>query len=149
MPALKKAMQRGIKVISWDSGVAKEGRHPAAQPVVQRADRQDVPDARQGPPEGGGRLRHPVGHHDLDQPEHLDRRDEEAAARVRRVNLVTTVYGDDLSDKSYREAKGLLKPIPNLKAIIAPTTVGVSPPQGGRRRGPGRQGLRHRPRPAV
>jgi rhamnose transport system substrate-binding protein len=26
VPTLKKAMQRGIKVISWDSGVAKDGR---------------------------------------------------------------------------------------------------------------------------
>src|SRR4030095_12037010 len=26
VPAMKKAMQRGIKVISWDSGVNKDGR---------------------------------------------------------------------------------------------------------------------------
>ncbi len=41
------------------------------------------------------------------------------------LNLVTTVYGDDLSDKSYREAEGLLKANPNIKVIVAPTTVGV------------------------
>ena len=41
------------------------------------------------------------------------------------VNLVATVYGDDLSDKSYREAQGLMATYPNLKAIIAPTTVGI------------------------
>ena len=39
--------------------------------------------------------------------------------------MVATVYGDDLSDKSYREAQGLMASYPNLKAIIAPTTVGI------------------------
>ena len=41
------------------------------------------------------------------------------------VAFVATVYGDDDSAKSTDEAKGLLKSYPNLKAIIAPTTVGV------------------------
>ena len=30
-----------------------------------------------------------------------------------------------MSDKSYREAQGLMSSYPNLKAIIAPTTVGI------------------------
>ena len=41
------------------------------------------------------------------------------------INVVATVYGDDLSDKSYREAQGLIESYPNLKAIIAPTSVGI------------------------
>ena len=41
------------------------------------------------------------------------------------INLVDTVYGDDLADKSYREAQGLMARHPNLRAIIAPTTVGI------------------------
>ena len=43
-----------------------------------------------------------------------------------KIKLVSTVYGDDQSDKSYREAIGLLRSNPNLKAIIAPTTVGIN-----------------------
>ena len=42
-----------------------------------------------------------------------------------KINLVATVYGDDDSVKSTNEAKGLIASYPNLKAIIAPTTVGV------------------------
>jgi rhamnose transport system substrate-binding protein len=42
-----------------------------------------------------------------------------------KIRLVATVYGDDQSDKSYREAIGLLRSHPQLKAIIAPTTVGI------------------------
>jgi rhamnose transport system substrate-binding protein len=36
------------------------------------------------------------------------------------------VYGDDLSDKSYREAMGLFKSYPDLRGIISPTTVGIA-----------------------
>ncbi len=41
------------------------------------------------------------------------------------INVVATVYGDDLSDKSYREAQGLMSSHPNIKAIIAPSTVAI------------------------
>ena len=42
-----------------------------------------------------------------------------------KLKLVATVYGDDLADKSYRETKGLINSYPNLKAIVAPTSVGI------------------------
>ncbi len=38
---------------------------------------------------------------------------------------MATVYGDDLADKSYREAQGLMQSYPDLDAIIAPTSVGI------------------------
>ncbi len=41
------------------------------------------------------------------------------------VQLVTVAYGDDLSDKSYREAVGLLKSYPDLKVIVSPSSVGI------------------------
>ena len=41
------------------------------------------------------------------------------------INVVGTVYGDDLADKSYREAQGLMQTYPDLDAIIAPTSVGI------------------------
>ncbi len=42
------------------------------------------------------------------------------------INLVTTVYGDDDADKSFKEAQGLLQSYPDLKGIISPTTVGIA-----------------------
>ena len=42
-----------------------------------------------------------------------------------KMKLVATVYGDDVADKSYRETQGLIKAYPNLKGIIAPTSVGI------------------------
>jgi rhamnose transport system substrate-binding protein len=42
------------------------------------------------------------------------------------LNLVKIAYGDDLRDKSTSETEGLLASYPNLKVIVAPTTVGIA-----------------------
>jgi rhamnose transport system substrate-binding protein len=42
------------------------------------------------------------------------------------LKLVDTVYGNDESEKSYDEALGLVDKYPNLKLIMAPTTVGIA-----------------------
>lgn len=42
------------------------------------------------------------------------------------MNLVDTVYGDDQPNKSADETRALLTKYPNLKAINAPTTVGIA-----------------------
>ena len=42
------------------------------------------------------------------------------------LELVDTVYGNDDSEKSYDEALGLVDKHPNLKLIMAPTTVGIA-----------------------
>jgi rhamnose transport system substrate-binding protein len=43
-----------------------------------------------------------------------------------KLKLVDTVYGNDESEKSYNEALGLVDKHPNLKLIMAPTTVGIA-----------------------
>jgi rhamnose transport system substrate-binding protein len=50
---------------------------------------------------------------------------EWAKPEYAKMKLVATVYGDDVADKSYRETQGLIKAYPNLKGIIAPTSVGI------------------------
>ena len=42
------------------------------------------------------------------------------------IELVTIVYGDDLTDKSYQEMQGLIDSYPELKGVISPTTVGIA-----------------------
>ena len=42
-----------------------------------------------------------------------------------KLKLVDTVYGDDDATKSTQQAQGLISKYTNLKAIVAPTTVGV------------------------
>ncbi len=42
------------------------------------------------------------------------------------LELVKIAYGDDLRDKSVSETEGLIQSFPELKCIIAPTTVGIA-----------------------
>jgi ABC-type sugar transport system, periplasmic component len=43
-----------------------------------------------------------------------------------KLELVEVVYGDDDDTKSYNEAQALFTKYPDLKVIIAPTTVGIA-----------------------
>ena len=46
-------------------------------------------------------------------------------AKYKGLKLVDTVYGDDKPDVSTTQAQALLTKYPNLKVIVAPTTVGI------------------------
>jgi rhamnose transport system substrate-binding protein len=47
-------------------------------------------------------------------------------AKYAKIKLVDTVYGDDQSEKSYNQALALVDKYPDLKVIMAPTTVGIA-----------------------
>jgi len=49
-----------------------------------------------------------------------------AQARFANLNLVRIAFGDDLRDRSTSETQALLASFPNLRLIIAPTTVGIA-----------------------
>jgi rhamnose transport system substrate-binding protein len=128
VPIAKKAMQRGIKVVSFDSGLAPEGRQMQLNPSnAELIGEKQIQMAANSMGAAGGEIAIlsasaqatnqniwiGVMKKVLEKPEYA------------KVKLVATVYGDDQSDKSYREAIGLLRSHPGLKAIIAPTTVGI------------------------
>jgi rhamnose transport system substrate-binding protein len=48
-----------------------------------------------------------------------------ATDKYKGLKLVDTVYGDDDATKSTTQAQALLTKYPNLKVIVAPTTVGI------------------------
>ena len=125
VPALKKAMQRGITVISWDSGVAQEGRqmhlNPSSTPLIGNT---IIKLAADHMPDGGDVAILSATATATNQNAWIAAA-KEVLPNYAGVNLAATVYGDDLSDKSYREAQGLMSTYPDLKAIIAPTTVGI------------------------
>ncbi|MFQ8430628.1 rhamnose ABC transporter substrate-binding protein [Amaricoccus sp. W119] len=125
VPALKKAMQRGITVISWDSGVAPEGRqmqlNPSSTPLIGNMILKLAADHL---PEGGDVAVLSASATATNQNAWIAAM-KEVLPDHPGINLVATVYGDDLSDKSYRETQGLMQSHPDLKAIIAPTSVGI------------------------
>ena len=124
-PALKKAMERGITVISWDSGVAKDGRqmhlNPSSPALIGNT---IIKLAADHMPDGGDVAVLSATATATNQNAWIEEMTK-VMGNYPGVNLVATVYGDDLADKSYREAQGLIATYPNLKAIIAPTTVGI------------------------
>ncbi|NKN37618.1 rhamnose ABC transporter substrate-binding protein [Agrobacterium sp. a22-2] len=126
VPALKKAAQRGIKVISWDSGVAAEGRimhlNPSSNELIGKMCLQL---AASHLPEGKGDFAILSATTTSTNQNIWIEEMKKQLKDFPGLNLVTTVYGDDLADKSYREANGLLTSQANVKVIVAPTTVGV------------------------
>lgn len=125
VPALKKAMDRGITVISWDSGVAPEGRqmhlNPSSNPLIGNM---IIKLAADNLPDGGDVAVLSASATATNQNTWIEEMNK-VKGNYPGINVVTTVYGDDLADKSYREAQGLMKSYPDLKAIIAPTSVGI------------------------
>ncbi|KRA55837.1 rhamnose ABC transporter substrate-binding protein [Devosia sp. Root635] len=126
VPALQKAMERGIKVISWDSGVAPEGRQLHLNPSdIGLIGETIIKLAADYLPEGGDVAILSAASTATNQNAWIDAAKAAIPEKFPNINLVSVVYGDDDSVKSTDEAKGLIASYPDLKAIIAPTTVGV------------------------
>lgn len=126
VPALKKAMDRGIKVLSWDSGVAPEGRQLHLNPSdTDLIGETIIKLAADYLPDGGDVAILSASSTATNQNAWIDAAKKLMPEKFPNINLVSVVYGDDDSVKSTNEAKGLIASYPDLDAIIAPTTVGV------------------------
>lgn len=125
VPTLKKAMDRGITVISWDSGVASAGRemhlNPSSNPLIGNM---IIKLAADHLPDGGDVAVLSATTTSTNQNVWIEEMTK-VQGNYPGINVVTTVYGDDKADKSYTEAQGLMQSYPDLKAIIAPTSVGI------------------------
>jgi rhamnose transport system substrate-binding protein len=129
VPVGKDAMAAGIPVVSWDSAIGKDGRvlH-INQAVLQDIGAVQIKMASDLAGADGGEIAIlsatstapnqnawiEVMKQELTKPEYA------------KLKLVDVVYGDDDDTKSYNEAQALFKKYPNLKVIIAPTTVGIA-----------------------
>ena len=127
VPVGKKAMQRGIKVISFDSAVAPGGRlmHLSASstPLIGAKQVQMMADAIGS--EGEVAILSAASTMTNQNSWIAAMKEEWKKPEYAKMPLVATVYGDDQDDKSYREMQALVKAHPNLKGVISPTTIGI------------------------
>ncbi len=127
-PVLTKAKNAGIKVFSLDSGV-----NPASRLThVNQADSEKIGrtliQAAYDMCGGKGEIAIlSATSQATNQNLWIDYMKKELTdPKYANVKLVKVAYGDDIRDKSVSEAEGLLQSFPNLKVIIAPTTVGIA-----------------------
>jgi rhamnose transport system substrate-binding protein len=128
VPVGKDAMSAGIPVVSWDSAIAKDGRTvhinqavAAGIAAIQIKMASDL---------AGGEGKIAILSATSTAPNQNEwialMKEELKKPEYAKLELVDTVYGDDEDTKSYNEAQGLMKKYPDLKVIIAPTTVGIA-----------------------
>jgi rhamnose transport system substrate-binding protein len=126
-PSLKRATARDLKVVSYDADVAKDARTVYVSPP----DTQSI----------GAGLVEWVGSQIGQKGEIAILSATTTAAnqnawiavikktlkqsKYKGLKLVKIAYGDDNDTKSARETQALLQAYPNLKGIIAPTSVGL------------------------
>jgi len=130
VPTLKRAMDRGIKVVSYDSGVAQAGRVAHLAPSSDQLIGETVVAlvAELSPQvDGAGKGKFAVVSAtptSTNQNSWLAEMRKALAAHPG-LELVSVVYGDDVSDKSYREAVALLKQHPDLSVLVSISSVGI------------------------
>jgi rhamnose transport system substrate-binding protein len=128
VPVGKQAIDAGIPVVTWDSAIAVGGRtvhiNQAVSADIAAIQIKIASDLSKG--EGKIAILSATSTAP-NQNEWIGLMKEELKKpEYAKLELVDTVYGDDQDEKSYTEAQGLFKKYPDLKVIIAPTTVGIA-----------------------
>jgi rhamnose transport system substrate-binding protein len=127
IPVTKKAMKAGIKVMSFDSGIAVGGRIVDLVPSVEELiGRQQVQLIAELTDYKGQIGIVSATSQATNQNAWIKWMYEEIKdAKYKDMEIVEVAYGDDASDKSYREAVALMQKYPGLTGIISPTTIGI------------------------
>ena len=127
-PALKRAQQRGVKVITYDADTV-----PTARTVfVSLPDFKSIGEAQIEwlGSQIGYRGEFAILSATAVAPNQNQWIKYMKAAlkkpKYRNMKLVKVAYGDDNDTKSAQETQALLQAYPNLKGIISPTTVGIA-----------------------
>jgi rhamnose transport system substrate-binding protein len=129
-PALVRARNAGIAVLSADSAVNPASRithiNQADSEMIGRTLIQAAYDMAGGSGEIAILSATSTASNQNLWIEWMQRELAENASKYANLRLVRIAYGDDLRDKSVAETEALLQTFPNLRVIIAPTTVGIA-----------------------
>jgi rhamnose transport system substrate-binding protein len=128
VPALKKAMNAGIKVVTYDSDTAPDGRNV----FINQANAEDIGRsqvqylAKQLNNKGQIAILSATPNSPNQNTWIKFMKDELKKPAYSNMKLVKVAYGNDDDQKSFQETQGLLQAYPDLKGIISPTTVGIA-----------------------
>jgi rhamnose transport system substrate-binding protein len=128
LPALQNAKEEGVEVVTFDSDSNPEGRTVfASTPAPQNVGETQIEMCGSQIDYSGDIAILSATATATNQNTWIEFMKETLAQeKYANMKLVTTVYGNDDPTKSTEEAQGLLQAYPNLKCIIAPTTVGIA-----------------------
>ena len=126
-PALKKAMKEGIKVLSLDAAVNSNSRMVHINQADSEKIGRTLIQATKEMVGGSGQIAIlSATSQAANQNTWIEwMKKELEEGDYSGLDLVKIAYGDDEFQKSVDETEALLKNYPDLKAIIAPTTVGI------------------------
>ena len=128
-PSLTRAMQRGIKVVTWDQDTEPSARSlfiaSATNELIALGPAKIALELAGGSGDIGvisGPANSTTQNLWVDELIRLTKEDD----RFKGLNVVEVAYGDERSDKGYNEALGLVNKYPDLKVIVAYTSVGIA-----------------------
>ncbi|MBO2451013.1 rhamnose ABC transporter substrate-binding protein [Actinomadura barringtoniae] len=125
---LKQAMAKKIKIVAYDSDTAKDCRNlfinQASSEEIGRSQIKMVSEQLGG--KGDIAILSATANATNQNTWIKFMQDELKKPEYSGLKLVKVAYGDDDDQKSFQQTQGLLQAYPNLKGIIAPTTVGIA-----------------------
>ncbi len=129
VPTGKQAIAAGIPVVTWDSNIGTGG----TQVFINQASTQGIADVQvkmaldlTGPSGGEIAILSATAQAPNQNAWIALMKTDLATPAYSMLKLDTIVYGNDDDTTSYNQALALFKTYPNLKVIIAPTTVGIA-----------------------
>ena len=126
VPALKAAMKKKVTVVTYDSDVAQAGRSVFVNQASSEGIGQALAKSANDLAGGTGDIAILSTTPDAtNQNVWIDFMKKELAAKYPNVKVVATAYGLDKPEESTTETQGLIQKYPTIKAIVAPTSVGI------------------------
>jgi rhamnose transport system substrate-binding protein len=119
-------MDKGVTVVTYDSDVAQDGRSVFVNQASSEGIGQALAKSASDLAGGAGDIAILSTTPDAtNQNVWIDFMKKELSAKYPNVKVVATAYGLDKPEESTTETQGLIQKYPKIKAIVAPTSVGI------------------------